>query len=312
MAETFRERIRDYLEHLVAERRLSVHTASGYRTDLERLARWAAHNGVGRPEDLTRNHLEDHLGWLTGQGIAPASARRAASAMRGFARHLADEGLRPDNPAMDLVPPKLWRPLPDALSLDDMARLLDPALEAGPLGLRNAAIVELMYAAGLRVSETVQLTLDGLDLEAGRVRVIGKGNRERLVPMGMAARERLADYLQHARPMLAAGSPGGRANRPAGQQKKAAPCVFLSRRGGPMTRQNCWHMLSERATRCGIRHISPHTLRHTFATHLLEGGADLRVVQTLLGHADIGTTQIYTHVSRERLKEIHRRYHPRG
>jgi integrase/recombinase XerD len=184
--------------------------------------------------------------------------------------------------------------------VNDIDRLLNPALEDGPLGLRNLAIVELMYAAGLRVSETVELALDGLDLSAGRVRVCGKGDKERWVPIGMAARQRITEYLRHARPQLT------------GKKKAASPQLFLSRRGTGMTRQNCWHMLRARGGKCGIRRISPHTLRHTFATHLLEGGADLRVVQALLGHADIGTTQIYTHVSREHLKEVHRRYHPRS
>lgn len=290
--------IRDYLDHLIAERRLSAHTAAGYRTDLERLARWSATHGVEQAEGLTRNRLEDHLGWLTGQGHAPSSVRRAASAVRGFVRHLSETSQVPDDTAEGLATPRPWRPLPDALSLDDMDQLLNPALEDGPLGLRNLAIVELMYAAGLRVSETVELTLDGLDLSAGRVRVRGKGDKERWVPVGMAARGRITEYLRHARPKLVG--------------KRPADHLFLSRRGSGMTRQNCWHMLRARADRCGIRRISPHTLRHTFATHLLEGGADLRVVQALLGHADIGTTQIYTHVSRERLKEVHRQFHPRG
>ncbi|MDH5526967.1 MAG: site-specific tyrosine recombinase XerD [Nitrospirota bacterium] len=290
--------IRDYLDHLLAERRLSAHTAAGYRHDLERLARWATGLGVEQAEGLTRNRLEDHLGWLTGQGQAPSSVRRAASAVRGFVRHLAATEGTPDDMVAGLSTPRPWRPLPDALSLEDMDRLLDPALEDGPLGLRNLAIVELMYAAGLRVSETVTLTLDGLDLSAGRLRVCGKGDKERWVPVGMAARQRVTEYLRHARPKLTG--------------KSASPHLFLSRRGSGMTRQNCWHMLRARGDRCGIRRISPHTLRHTFATHLLEGGADLRVVQALLGHVDIGTTQIYTHVSRERLKEVHRRYHPRG
>jgi integrase/recombinase XerD len=287
-----------YLEHLRLERGLSPHTVAAYRADLERLAAWAARRGVTDPDRLDAALLEGYLAHLTAQGLAPSSIARGLSAARGLVRHLLDTGGIGHDPTVRLKAPKAWRHLPDALSEADVERLLDPALEPGPLGIRNTAIVELMYASGLRVSETVGLTLDGIDLHQARVRVTGKGDRERLVPMGGQAVERLFDYLRAARPSLAKGRP--------------ARHLFLTARAGPLTRQACWHMIRRRALACGIRAISPHTLRHTFATHLLDHGADLRVVQSLLGHADIGTTQIYTHVSRERLREVHRRYHPRG
>jgi len=287
-----------YLEHLRLERGLSPHTVSAYRADLARLTAWAAGRGAVRPVALDAALLEGYLAHLTARGLAPSSIARGISAARGFVRHLLDAGDIGHDPTVRLKAPRASRHLPDALSEAEVAGLLDPALEAGPLGLRNVAIVELMYASGLRVSETVGLTLDGIDLHQARVRVTGKGDRERLVPMGAMAVERLFDYLRTARPALAKGRP--------------ARHLFITARSGPLTRQACWYMIRRRALASGIRAISPHTLRHTFATHLLDHGADLRVVQTLLGHADIGTTQIYTHVSRERLRDVHRRFHPRG
>jgi integrase/recombinase XerD len=287
-----------YLDHLRLERGLSPHTLAAYRADLGRLAGWAGRWGIVTAGQVDGDMLDGFLAHLTGEGLAASSIARSLSAARGFARYLLETGGIGHDPTVRLKAPRPWRRLPDALSEDDVNRLLDPDLEPGPLGLRNAAMVELMYASGLRVSEAVGLTLDGIDLHHGRVRVTGKGDRERLVPMGDVAVERLFDYLRNARPALLKGRP--------------SPHLFVTTRGGRMTRQACWHMIRGRAARCGIRAISPHTLRHTFATHLLDHGADLRVVQSLLGHADIGTTQIYTHVSRERLKEVHRRYHPRA
>jgi integrase/recombinase XerD len=287
-----------YLEHLRLERGLSAHTVAAYGADLARLSDWARRRGVHGPEALDAAVLEGYLAHLTGRGLAASSIARGISAARGFVRHLLDTGMIGHDPTVRLRAPRAWRRLPDALPEADVARLLDPDLEPGPLGARNAAILELMYASGLRVSEAVGLELDGLDLHHARVRVTGKGDRERLLPMGRAAVERLFDYLRTARPLLARGAP--------------ARHVFLSARARPLTRQACWHMIRRRALGCGLAGVTPHTLRHSFATHLLDHGADLRVVQALLGHADIGTTQIYTHVSRERLKEVHRRFHPRA
>ncbi|MFQ5508134.1 MAG: site-specific tyrosine recombinase XerD [Leptospirillia bacterium] len=287
-----------YLTHLTLERGLSDHTAAAYRADLARLERWANGRGATTPAALDGALLEAFTLHLTGLGLAESSISRAISTLRGFSRYLEEQGEISHDPTTHLSTPRSWRHLPDALSVDDMERLLSPALEPGPLGVRNGAIVELMYGCGLRVSETIGLTLDGIDLHRRRVRVVGKGNRERLVPVGQIAIDRLLGYLKHARPALAG--------------KRDDPHLFITRRGGPMTRQTCWYMIRARAARCGVRAVSPHTLRHTFATHLLDNGADLRVVQAILGHADISTTQIYTHVSRQRLREVHRRFHPRG
>jgi integrase/recombinase XerD len=287
-----------YLDHLRLERGLSPHTVAAYKADLTRLSNWARKNGAAAAEAITPALLDGYLAHLTASGMAPSSIARGISAARGFVRHQLKAGDLEKDPTVHLRPPRPWRRLPHALPEPDVARLLEPTLEPGPLGLRNAAMLELMYASGLRVSEAVGLRLDGIDLHAGHVRVTGKGDRERLVPMGAVAVERLADYLRAARPGLARG--------------RSAPHLFITARGRAMTRQACWHMLRRRALACGIGPVSPHALRHSFATHLLDHGADLRVVQALLGHADIGTTQIYTHVSRARLREVHRRYHPRG
>lgn len=287
-----------YLDHLRLERGLSPHTVAAYRADLMRLSDWAGARGAAAAGAITPALLDGYLAHLTASGLAPSSIARKISAARGFVRHLLKAGDLARDPTVHLRPPRPWRRLPRALPEADVARLLEPTLEPGPLGLRNAAMLELMYASGLRVSEAVGLRLDGIDLHAGHVRVTGKGDRERLVPMGAVAVERLTDYLRGARPALARG--------------RSAACLFITSRGRAMTRQTCWHMLRRRALMCGIEPVSPHALRHSFATHLLDHGADLRVVQALLGHADIGTTQVYTHVSRARLREVHRRFHPRG
>lgn len=287
-----------YLDHLILERGLSAHTCAAYRSDLTRLCRWARSKTLSGPAALDRSQMEDHLYALTAQGLSPASVARALSSVRGWYRYLQETGRCDGDPTLSVKAPKPWQALPGALSLEETDLLLDPALESGPLGDRNTALLELMYACGLRVSEAVGLTLDSLDLHQRLLRITGKGGKERLVPVGDVAAVRVADYLRNARPNLCKGTP--------------TPHLFITSRGGGMTRQACWHMLKKRALRVDIVNISPHTLRHTFATHLLDGGADLRVVQALLGHADIGTTQIYTHVSRERLKSVHARYHPRG
>jgi len=287
-----------YLDHLRLERGLSPHTVAAYRADLTRLSAWVGSNGAADAGAVTAALLDGYLAHLTASGLAPSSIARGISSARGLARYLVKAGDLTRDPTVHLRPPRPWRRLPHALAEADVTRLLDPALEPGPTGLRNAAMLELMYASGLRVSEAVGLRLDGIDLHAGHVRVTGKGDRERLVPMGAAAVERLTDYLRAARPALARG--------------RSAPHLFITARGRAMTRQACWHMLRRRGLACGIGPVSPHALRHSFATHLLDHGADLRVVQALLGHADIGTTQVYTHVSRARLREVHRRYHPRG
>ena len=287
-----------YLDHLRVERGLSDHTVTAYRADLKRLRLWARQRGIVSVNQLTDATLQSHVAELTATGLVPATIARTTATLRGFVHYLQEMSAIDADPARHLPTPKAWRQLPDALSQQEVALLLETDPQGGALGSRNSAILELMYASGLRVSEVIGLTLDGIDLYQGLVRVTGKGDKERLVPVGESAIARLFDYLNGARPELVRGRDSGH--------------VFVTRRGTAMTRQNCWHMIRKRAQACGLRAISPHTLRHSFATHLLDNGADLRVVQALLGHSDIITTQIYTHVSRERLKAVHQRFHPRG
>jgi integrase/recombinase XerD len=240
-----------------------------------------------------------HLHALTDSGLSPRSQARALAAIRGFVRFLARRGELPVDPLRDV---RVRRPpgrLPHALGTGEVGTLLAQPAERDRRGLRDRALLELLYACGLRVSEAVGLRGTQLDLAGGFVTVLGKGGKERVVPLGRPARAALEEYLARQRPRLLRG--------------RASPFVFVGPGGRPLTRQAVWKLVRRRALAAGIgRRVSPHTLRHTFATHLLGGGADLRIVQTLLGHADIGTTQVYTHVAPERLREVHRRHHPRS
>ena len=232
-------------------------------------------------------------------GRSPRSVARWLVAVRGFYAWLAREGTIAEDPAVRLEPPKVWKTLPKVLDGSDVERLLEAPDRAHPRGLRDAAMLELLYATGLRASELVGLKLRDLRLDAGYLRCIGKGSKERVVPMGAEAAAALADYFESARPALLG--------------KRTSEAVFVGRAGAPLTRQAFWKSLKAHGRRAGIRaSLSPHVVRHSFATHLLENGADLRAVQMLLGHADISTTQIYTHVNRERLKRLYRDFHPRA
>jgi len=280
------------------ERGLSENTLAAYRNDLNGLAAWL----VPRGRDVAAARREDLLDYLSERvvrGARPRTTARLLSSLRRFYRYLVREGRRPDDPTLRIDMPRIGRPLPDSLSEEEVETLLG-APEAGEtLGLRDRAMLELLYACGLRVSELVSVTLEQIDLTQGVVRLMGKGSKERLVPMGEEAVDWLQRYIAHSRPDLAAGA--------------SARQLFITRRGKAMTRQAFWYRLRHYAVKSGInKALSPHTLRHAFATHLLNHGADLRVVQMLLGHSDLSTTQIYTHVARERLKELHARHHPRG
>jgi integrase/recombinase XerD len=238
------------------------------------------------------------LASLRTQPLAPSSIARALSAMRGWFRFLIRERLVESNPLPDVIASRRAVRLPKTLTMAEVTQLLDLPAGSSVEGCRDRAMLEVLYASGLRVSELVGLTVSQVDLNAGCLRVRGKGAKERVVPMGQQARDLLSDYLAQVRPVLLKGRP--------------SRALFVSRRAQALTRQACWKLLRLRARRAGItKPISPHMLRHSFATHLLEGGADLRAVQTMLGHADIATTQIYTHVERSRLKHVHRRYFPR-
>jgi integrase/recombinase XerD len=286
-----------YLESLAVERGLSRNTVDGYRNDLSRLGAALAKKG-GDLLTAGAADLSAHMRDLQRQGLSPRSSARALSAIRGFYENLVTIGERPDNPSVNLLPPKLWKPLPKVLSEDEVEALLAAPKTDTPLGLRDRAMLELLYATGLRVSELVGLQLPQLRLDVGFLIAFGKGSKERVVPVGEQAEHWIRRYLREIRPDLAHGR---------------HQAVFVNKNGEGMTRQGFWKILKAYGLKAGIRApLSPHVLRHSFATHLLEHGADLRAVQTMLGHADISTTQIYTHIHQQRLKSLYDRFHPRS
>ncbi len=287
-----------FVDSLWLERGLSANTLAAYRTDLGKLAAWLDQQGSSLLT-LQALDLQAYLAWRVDHGFKATSTARLLSALRRFYQYLIREQLRTDDPTALLAGPKLPQRLPKDLNEQQVdALLMAPAVDQ-PLELRDKAMLELLYATGLRVSELVGLTIENISLRQGVVRVVGKGNKERLVPMGEEALYWLQRYLQSARTALLGGV--------------SCDVLFPSSRAQQMTRQTFWHRIKLYAERAGIRvNLSPHTLRHAFATHLLNHGADLRVVQMLLGHADLTTTQIYTHVARERLNALHQQHHPRG
>jgi integrase/recombinase XerD len=287
-----------YLESLAVERGLARNTVDGYRGDLVRLGEALARKG-GRDLLAARSaDLSAHMRDLQRQGLSPRSSARALSAIRGFYEHLVTVGDRKDNPAVNLLPPKLWKPLPKVLSESEVEALLAAPDVSTLLGLRDRAMFELLYATGLRVSELVGLTLPQLRLDVGFLIAFGKGSKERVVPVGEQAELWVQRYLSDVRPELARGR---------------HLTLFVNKNGDPMSRVGFWMIIKKYGLKAGLRtEISPHVLRHSFATHLLEHGADLRAVQTMLGHADISTTQIYTHIHQQRLKSLYDRFHPRS
>jgi integrase/recombinase XerD len=289
----------EYLTAVAAARGASPHTREAYARDLRRYLEFLEGEGLRDLGAIQAAHLTAFRARLRAAGLAEPSAARALSAVRGLHRFLLATGRAAEDPAELIRRPRALRRLPGVLSLAQVERLLAVPDTDRPLGLRDRAMLELLYATGLRVSELTGLPLGAVNLTAGFVRAVGKGDRERVVPVGREALRRLRAYLGRGRPALLKG--------------RESPALFVGRRGRPLTRQAFWALLKRCARACGIgRAVSPHTLRHSFATHLLERGADLRAVQMMLGHADLGTTQIYTHVARTRLKEIHRRFHPRA
>ena len=287
-----------FLDALWMERGLSPHTLAAYRADLQGLARWLGGRDRGLA-DAGREDLLAYLAWRVEAGATPRTSARLLSSMRRFYAYLVREGLRVEDPSARIDAPRLGRPLPRSLTEAEVEALLAAPDVDRPLGLRDRAMLELLYATGLRVSELVSLPVTRINLRQGVVHATGKGSKERIVPMGEEAVHWLERYQHEVRPVLLEG--------------RLSEALFVTRRGGAMTRQAFWHLIRRYATSAGIdRPLSPHTLRHAFATHLLNHGADLRALQMLLGHSDLSTTQIYTHVARERLKEIHARHHPRG
>ncbi len=286
-------------EFLSLEQGASLRTNEAYGRDLARLATWATVKGVSGPEGLTAAHLREFVYHLKDLGLAPSSIRRGISALRTWYRFLLAEGIVSKDPSERLETPKRWRVLPDVLTADEVDRLIGAVTLDEPLAFRDRAMLELAYAAGLRVSEWLGIGTKDVLLEDMVVRVFGKGGKERLVPIGRKAAGALAVYLRELRPVLEKGAGAGH--------------LFLNARGTPLTRMGAWKILRKYVEASGLtKAVTPHTLRHSFATHLLEGGADLRAVQEMLGHADISTTQIYTHVDREHLRQVHRQFHPRG
>ncbi len=285
-----------YLDYLTAERGLAQNTIAAYRRDLA-----ALHARLGgRPLEQTRREdLLARLRQMRLDGRSPRSIARSLVAVRGFFRYLLTEQVIREDPTANLDSPRTWRSLPRVLSFAEVENLLAAPDRDSGTGLRDAAMLEVLYATGLRVSELVGLRLGDLHLDASYVRCIGKGSRERVVPLGGEADATLQAYLAVGRPALLVG--------------KRTNVLFVNHRGGPLTRQGFWKIVKSCAGKAGIdTPLSPHTLRHSFATHLLENGADLRSVQLMLGHADISTTQIYTHINRERLRRLYRDFHPRG
>jgi integrase/recombinase XerD len=286
-------------DYIALEQGLSPRTQEAYRRDLRRFAEYAEAKAALAPLDITARLLREYVYHLKDLGLSPASIRRNVSAVRTYFRFLTGDGIVVRDPSERLETPKRWRTLPDVLTVDEVKRLIASPTLDDPLVFRDRALLELAYGAGLRVSEWITLGVRDLLLDDGLVRVFGKGSKERLVPIGRSAIGAAAIYLRELRPKLERGEGKG--------------VLFLNARGRPLTRMGAWKILRGHVERAGIaKHVSPHTLRHSFATHLLEGGADLRAVQEMLGHVDIATTQIYTHVDREYLRQVHRSYHPRG
>ena len=280
------------------ENGLSENTLAAYQRDLRGLAAWLSQRGVSLPQ-ASPEHLLGFLASKYRSGRALRSSARLLSSMRRFYRYLVREGQRGDDPTASIESPKMDRPLPHTLSESEVEALLNAPDVSEPVGLRDRAMLELLYASGLRISELVALSCERINLNHGVVRVVGKGDKERLVPVGDEAVLWVKRYSEDGRPKLL--------------RKRSSDRLFVSRKATGITRQAFWYRLRQYAVVADIRgHLSPHTLRHAFATHLVNHGADLRVVQMLLGHSDLSTTQIYTHVARERLKQIHRTHHPRG
>jgi integrase/recombinase XerD len=286
-------------DFLTLEQGTSPRTLEAYLRDVERLVEYGTVKGILAPGDITSRTLREFVYQLKDLGLAPSSIRRNISAIRTYFRFLLADGVVVKDPSERLETPKRWRTLPEVLTVDEIERLLAAPQFDQALAFRDRAMLELAYGAGLRVSEWITLGVKDVLFEDMLVRVFGKGSKERLVPIGRKAIGAVATYARELRPRLERGEGKG--------------VLFLNANGRPLTRMGAWKILKNHVEAAGItKHVSPHTLRHSFATHLLEGGADLRAVQEMLGHADISTTQIYTHVDREYLRQVHKQFHPRS
>jgi integrase/recombinase XerD len=287
-----------FLDAVWMERGLSQNTLAAYRADLTALTRWLDERRLSVTR-TTRADLVGFIAWRVEAGARPRSTARQLSSFRRFFRFLVREGTVTEDPTAQIAMPKIGRSLPKSLTEDEVEALLAAPAVADPLGHRDRTMLEVLYATGLRVSELVNLKHTQVNTNQGVIRIIGKGNRERLIPLGDEAVRWLAEFVRGARAEILL--------------ERQTDYLFPTRRGDRMTRQAFWHIIKRYARKAGVaKELSPHTLRHAFATHLLNRGADLRVVQMLLGHSDLSTTQIYTHVARERMKELHAQHHPRG
>ena len=302
----------EFLNHLRVEKGLAVLTLEAYGRDLRKYVEWLTAKGIDDPAAVKREHVSAFLLSLAKAKLDPKTINRNLVAVRRLHKYLRMEKVTSGDPTEHVEGPKTWRKVPQVLSMAEVDRLLAAPDDPTPLSVRDRAMLEVLYATGLRISELVGLTMDQVDLDRGLVRAFGKGSKERLVPMGEVAVDAVRDYLASARPHLAKERAPVRAFALPRGAPRTPREVFLNKDGRRMSRQGFWKILRRYALQAGLPpKISPHKLRHSFATHLLERGADLRSVQAMLGHADISTTQIYTQINRARLKEIHAKYHPR-
>jgi integrase/recombinase XerD len=291
--------IDEYLNYLSVEKGASPNTVDGYSRDLNRYAAFVSDLGIQDIRKIGSEELISYLARLKGGGLAANSVNRALAALRGFYKYLLRMKKVDSTPVAHIELAKVWIHLPDVLSREEMNRMLAQPGSATPAALRDAAMLELMYATGIRVSELIGLTVNSINWQVGYLVAMGKGGKERIVPVGKTAYDQVRRYIDGARPLLLKG--------------RENDSLFLTRSGKGFSRQGFWKIVKKYAAKVNLaKKVHPHSFRHSFASHLLEGGADLRSVQIMLGHADISTTQIYTHVTRERLKEVHRKYHPRG
>ena len=293
------EIIDEYLNFLTVEKGVSRNTLDAYSRDLSRYMSFIHSSGIKAMADVTPDDVISYLAQIKKDGLNARSANRALAAIRGFYKFLIREKKIDTNPVAKIEQSKVWSRLPDTLNKEEMNLLLGaPGLKT-PHAIRDTAMMELMYATGIRVSEIITLTMNSINWQVGYLVVMGKGSKERIVPIGRSAYNCLHEYVNYARPGFV--------------KEHATNTLFLNKSGRGLTRQGFWKILKKYAMKAGMqKKVHPHIFRHSFASHLLEGGADLRSVQTMLGHADISTTQIYTHITRERLKHIHKKYHPRG
>lgn len=292
--------LKEYLATLKVEKNLSDNTIISYKNDLSSFLNFLTQSGIDDLADVTTNHIASFFKLLKNSGLNETSSARYFSSVKGFFNYLSKNDYIKSNPVERISPPKISRKLPEVLNVREVNAILDQPNTKDPIGIRDKAILELFYACGTRISELINIKLNDLFLNEEVIRVFGKGSKERLIPIGSSAIKWIEEYLQKSRPLLA-------------KNYKSENYLFLNQRGTKFSRMGIWKIVNHYAKQAGIeKNVHPHTFRHSFATHLIEGGADLRAVQEMLGHSDISTTQIYTHIDRDYIKLVHKKYHPRG